>query len=45
MAQDRFVKALKNQEIRHCGKPVAKEDINRLLEAIEFSLYKIEKNK
>ena len=38
-------KALKNQEVRHCGKPVAKEDINRLLDAIEFSLYKIEKNK
>ena len=38
-------KALKNEQVMHCGKPVAKEDINRLLEAIEFSLYKIEKNK
>ena len=37
--------ALKNQHVRHCGKPIAKEDINRLLEAIEFSLYKIDKNK
>ena len=37
--------AIKSKYVRHCGKPIAKEDIDRLLEAIDYSLYKIEKNK